>query len=459
MTSSGSLNNYSSVFDSSLVQLTVNLSLPDSILSVVSSQSYPEKFTRIAPQTSFRYLEKSEQDAVKGLAEAEFFTLQELQQISDMALDRARWKEPSVVTVWQSIVGDAKVTPAKKQMMSKLRKSHEQLRSGMRSYNKSSPAEKLKTIKPVLNTRVRNKLGLGRCPVASEKTRCCNLLTLDAVEKCGFDCSYCSIQSFYHGNQVTFDETFADKLAELKLDPNQTYHIGTGQSSDSLMWGNHQGVLDALSEFARRNPNVILELKTKSKNISWLLENDYPENIICTWSLNPQTVIEFEEHLTASLEQRITCAEKIAGKGRLVGFHFHPIMMYGEWKTDYQNICSNIVERFSPEEVALISMGTLTFTKSVMKTIRQRPFYSKILQMPMEEIAGKYSYPLEHKVEMFKTVYDALNPWSQDVFFYLCMEAQSLWKPVFGYEFETNIALESAMKGAYLKKIENLKRH
>jgi len=196
MTSSGSLNNYSSVFDSSLVQLTVNLSLPDSILSVVSSQSYPEKFTRIAPQTSFRYLEKSEQDAVKGLAEAEFFTLQELQQISDMALDRARWKEPSVVTVWQSIVGDAKVTPAKKQMMSKLRKSHEQLRSGMRSYNKSSPAEKPKTIKPVLNTRVRNKLGLGRCPVASEKTRCCNLLTLDAVEKCGFDCSYCSIQSF-----------------------------------------------------------------------------------------------------------------------------------------------------------------------------------------------------------------------------------------------------------------------
>jgi spore photoproduct lyase len=38
--------------------------------------------------------------------------------------------------------------------------------------------------------------GLGSCPVASEGTRCCNLLTLDAVESCGFDCSYCSIQSF-----------------------------------------------------------------------------------------------------------------------------------------------------------------------------------------------------------------------------------------------------------------------
>jgi len=388
----------------------------------VSSQSYPDKFTRIAPQTSFRHLEKSEQAAVRKLAETEFFTLQELQQISDMALDRARWKEPSVVNVWHSIVENTKVALAKKQMMSKLRESHEQLRSGLRNYDPSSPAEKPKTIKPVLNTRVRNKLGLGRCPVASEKTRCCNLLTLDAVEKCGFDCSYCSIQSFYHGNQVTFDETFAEKLSELKLDRDQTYHIGTGQSSDSLMWGNHQGVLDALSEFALRNPNVILELKTKSKNINWLLENDYPENIICTWSLNPQTVIEFEEHLTASLEQRILCAEKIAAKGRLVGFHFHPIMMYGDWKKDYQKICSNIIARFSPEQVALISMGTLTFTKSVMKTIRQRPFASKILQMPMEEIAGKFSYPLEHKIEM-------------------------------------NIALETAMKSAYFSKIEGLKRH
>ena len=47
--------------------------------------------------------------------------------------------------------------------------------------------------------------GLGLCPVASEKeARCCNLLTLDAVESCGFDCSYCSIQSFYNQKKVVF---------------------------------------------------------------------------------------------------------------------------------------------------------------------------------------------------------------------------------------------------------------
>ena len=422
----------------------------------MSSQPYPEKFVRIAPQTSFRYLHGADKTGVREMAESHFFTLQELQLVSDMALDRARWKAESVVDAWREIAIASNKALAKKQMLSMLRDQHANLKENVRSYDNFAPEDKPKTLKPVLQTEVRPNLGLGRCPVASEKTRCCNLLTLDAVQKCGFDCSYCSIQSFYHGNKVTFDENFAEKLAKLKLDPEQTYHIGTGQSSDSLMWGNHQGVLDALAEFARKNPNVILELKTKSKNISWLLENDYPKNIICTWSLNPQTVIDYEEHLTASLEQRITSAEKIAAKGRLVGFHFHPIMMYQGWEQAYSAICTDIVKRLSPEQVALVSMGTLTFTKSVMKTIRQRPFASKILQMPMEEIAGKYSYPLPQKLDMFRTVYQGLADWNESVFFYLCMEAQSLWNPVFGYEFATNIALENAMKSAYFEKIKAL---
>ncbi len=51
---------------------------------------------------------------------------------------------------------------------------------------------------------------LGKCPVASVKTRCCNLLTLDAAKNCGFDCSYCSIQSFYNQNKIAFDKLFRE---------------------------------------------------------------------------------------------------------------------------------------------------------------------------------------------------------------------------------------------------------
>ena len=422
---------------------------------------YPQKFERIVAQTQFGLLPTAEQAFLKQKAYEFRFTQQELRLLSEMALERTRWKESPLSGEWPvggingATVNDAAVNDgaAKKRAFALLREKQDALRGQENDYRNLSPRDKPRTQKPLLKTVARPKLGLGRCPVASERTRCCNLMTLDAVEKCGFDCSYCSIQSFYHGNQVEFDSGFADKLSRLKLDPDKTYHIGTGQSSDSLMWGNHQGVLQALCDFADRHPNVILELKTKSRNIGWLLKNRVPRNVVCTWSLNPQTIIDCEEHLSASLSQRLDSAKALADKGCVVGFHFHPIIHYRGWETDYRAICQNLMAQFDASQVAMVSLGTLTFTKSVMKTIRQRALTSKILQMPMTQSAGKFSYPTDIKLKLFRQVYGALGDWHDPVFFYLCMEPQALWEPVFGFDYADNDAFEAAMKNAYFAKI------
>ncbi|NLO17493.1 MAG: hypothetical protein GX118_04815 [Arcobacter butzleri] len=301
-----------------------------------------------------------------------------------------------------------------------------------------------------------DSFGFGSCPVASINTRCCNLLTLDAVQSCGFDCSYCAIQSFYNENKIGYDEEFTQKLKNLKLDPNETYHIGTGQSSDSLMWGDKFGTLSALFEFARQNPNVILEFKTKSDNIKFLLENDVPRNIIVTWSLNPQIIIDYEEHLTASLDSRIKAATQLAKKGVLVGFHFHPIVVFEGYLEEYGKIYSKLIELFDPKEVALVSFGTLTFIKPVLKKLRSRGEKSKILQMPLLDASGKYSYSIKQKKEMFSHAYDSFKPWHKDVYFYLCMEDKSLWKSIFGYEYISNNQFEEFMKSSYINKIKSL---
>ena len=303
----------------------------------------------------------------------------------------------------------------------------------------------------------KSDLGLGRCPVASTRTLCCNLQTLDAVDNCGYGCSYCSIQSFFDGKQISFDEGFAAKLRDLKLDPNETYHIGTGQSSDSLMWGNSHGVLDALVDFAWTHPNVILELKTKSANVNHLLRVDAPKNILCTWSLNTPILIQYEEHGTATLDKRLNAARKVADAGFLVGFHFHPIVHYDQWQRDYKLVVEQLCSLFEPEEVALVSMGTLTYIKSVIREIRKRAIPTQILKMPMVDSDGKQSYPDEIKRSLFSHVYDSFaESWKSNVFFYLCMENHRLWKPVLGYEYASNSEFEAAMKQAYQDKIRAL---
>lgn len=416
-----------------------------------TKQDYAEKFTRIVPQTLFLNLPLSDQSFLRDKAHKLRLTQQELRELCQISNDLLMWKEASLASLWPS------QDLPKKNLMAKLRGAYQTIQSKAKSYDQFQASDKPKAIKPRLVTRAKGDLGLGYCPVASEKTRCCNLLTLDAVERCGFDCSYCSIQSFYHENEVRFDADFAQKLENLQLDPDKLYHIGTGQSSDSLMWGNHNGNLAALCEFARNNPNVILEFKTKSKNIKWLLENDFPRNVLCTWSLNPQEIIDHEEHQAASLAERLKCARKIADKGCLVGFHFHPMIWYQGFEQAYADIAETLTRQFSPHEVALVSMGTLTYTKDVMRTIRKRDFKSKILQMPFEKVAGKYAYPDEIKISLFRGLYGALQDWHQKVFFYLCMEPPELWQPVFGVpDYADNAAFENAMKQAYLNKVNNI---
>ena len=50
---------------------------------------------------------------------------------------------------------------------------------------------------------------LGWCPVASPKTVCCNLRTLDAVQGCGMGCSW-QYPDFYDDRKVGVDGQLMD---------------------------------------------------------------------------------------------------------------------------------------------------------------------------------------------------------------------------------------------------------
>jgi len=412
--------------------------------------SYINKFKNSIQNTVYNKLPKDEKDFIKTKSFELKFTLNEIRQIIDMARDLRMWGEKSLIEIFP-------IHEQKKVVYTRLKKTYEDLRTSKNSYKKFEIKNVAKEQKYTFKTAPKEGFGLGLCPVASEKTRCCNLLTLDAVESCGFDCSYCSIQSFYNQNTITFDSKFSDKLKNLNLEKNRTYHIGTGQASDSLMWGNKEGILDALFLFARENPNVILEFKTKSDNIKYFLENEIPNNILCTWSLNTPTIIENEEHLTASLDKRINAARQIADKGAKVGFHFHPIVEYDNYLEEYAKVYKRLINEFKPREVALVSFGTLTFIKPVIKKLRNREFNSKITQMPFENASGKNSYPDSTKVEMFKHAYESFKDWQDNknnkVFFYLCMEEHFMWSKTFGYQYSTNNDFEREMLASYSQKL------
>ncbi len=428
-------------------------------MPIQEETAYQSRFENFAEQKLFRALPKEERKTIRQIGFQYRLTFQELQRLVEITRDLSMWEEEGLETLWALLEEkeDAQDVGRKKKLLASLKAKWQKLLKDETRY----PLHKKGSLLPIgygkkrkIVAQIESKSNFGPCPVASEKTHCCNLWTIDAVEGCAFGCSYCSIQTFYDPKNISVDGNLSNRLKAIKLDPQKRYHIGSGQSSDSLAFGNKGGVLDAQFEFAQEHPNVIWELKTKSKNIGHFLTTRIPRNVFVSWSINPQTFIDHEEQGTASVDERLESARKLADCGIKVGFHFHPIVHYQGWSEEYPALIERIIEMFLPNEIAFISLGTLTFTKPVIKTLRFKGQKSKILQMEMQDASGKLSYPFETKEKLFQRVWEAFIPWHKKVFFYCCMEDTRLWDRVFGFHYETNLQFENALFDALREKLE-----
>ena len=390
-------------------------------------------------------LSPANQANIKELSAKYNFSYQELRQLSVISADLSMWKEKTINEHVVNLEKESGVELHKKEVVNTINDMWMNLKNSKIKYQAPDKSSVYRPSPRKLKLSNDDNEIFGACPVASEKTVCCNLMTIDAVQGCSLGCSYCSIQTFYSDGKIAVDKNLAEKLSNIPLDPNKKYHIGSGQSSDSLAIGNREGVLDAQLNFARNNPNIILEFKTKSNNISYLLDTDIPKNVFISWSLNPQLFIDNEEHGTASFEQRISSARVLSDKGVLIGFHFHPIVYYEGYEVDYKEIIDRVRSVFSPAEIAMISMGTLTFIKPAIKKLRSSGLSSKVLQIPMADAVGKSSYTKEIKKKIFGHVYSQFLDWHDDVFFYLCMEERSIWDSVFGWAYDNNKEFEETL--------------
>jgi spore photoproduct lyase len=421
------------------------------------SSDYWDKFDNILELTLFDKLDKANQIATRNIAIENRFTVQELKIFIESAIDLNIWNEESLISHWHKwrLSTNLKGREFKKWAFSKLEDLLAELREKENDYSvglvkiPSYRTQKVTTLHQTSDSKI-----FGRCPVYSETTLCCNLQTIDAVKNCGFGCSYCSIQTMYTDDNILIDEHFGQKLDAIELDPNKHYHIGTGQSSDALMWGNTNGILDDLFRFARKWPNALLEFKTKSKNVDYLLQSDIPDNIVCSWSLNPDIIIDNEEHLTPSLTRRLDAARSVADKGIKVGFHLHPMVIHKGWQQNYQALIKHVIDQFHTDEVLFVSFGSLTFPKPVIRKIRSYGIQSKIHQMQMvSNPEGKMTYPDDTKEQLFRHAYESFKPWHDKVFFYLCMEEKKLWDLTFGGSYKDNKTFEDTLVESALKKM------
>lgn len=274
-----------------------------------------------------------------------------------------------------------------------------------------------------------------RCPGASQKTAltCCNYYVLNLGSQCNLNCSYCYLQSYLNTPVMKIYSNIESAKTELldmmKSFPKHPYRVGTGEIIDSLS-------MDELTLFSREliplfkeYPHWTLEFKTKSDRVDQFLDMGPVENVHVSWSINPPFIIDSEEHGTARFEERLAAAKKVVNAGFKLAFHIDPIIYHENWKENYTYLVQQITKEFSPNEVKVISLGTLRFQPEQRLLMRERFGMSSLVNQSemFSSDSGKMRYDWHIRTQMFQFVLNLFKNNSASWNIFLCMETPETW--------------------------------
>lgn len=271
-----------------------------------------------------------------------------------------------------------------------------------------------------------------RCPGSRPGLACCNYFVLNWGLQCDMNCSYCYLQSFINTPTLTLYTNLADALNELRemsALKDQPVRIGTGETVDSLSLDEITLFSHELIAFFRDFPKWSLEFKTKSAKVDQFLEVPHAGNVIVSWSVNPQNIIEREEHGTASLRDRLSAARKCADHGFQISFHIDPMIWHPEWRESYKGLVNAIAQQFTPKEVPYMSVGALRFQPEQKAMMRERFGMNSYVTSAETFVGsdGKLRYDAGLRQEMYQTVLSQFKTKNPDWRLFMCMETPETW--------------------------------
>jgi spore photoproduct lyase len=279
---------------------------------------------------------------------------------------------------------------------------------------------------------------LKKCP-GSDGQVCCNYFVINFASNCPMDCSYCYLQEYLAHNPAlkvfaNVDDLLAEADELLSKHPRYFFRIGTGEITDSLILDPYIGFTRAVVPFFAEQSNVLLELKTKSNCVGDLLPLDPKGRVVVSWSMNPQAVIDAEEHGTASLLERLQAARLCQDAGYRLGFHFDPMIEYPDWQKDYEELIEQLFATVDWRSISWLSMGVLRNTPGLKRAMRERLPRTRLLtaeQQPNPDGKLRYFQPL--RIAMYRKMLGWIRRSAPTVKVYLCMESKHVWEQVFGY--------------------------
>lgn len=242
--------------------------------------------------------------------------------------------------------------------------------------------------------------------VASSDTKHCTLQT-DFVTNAPYDCSYCALplrlaKHPFLSITTNIESALADLGVRCAKEEHKQYTLSCGHLGDALAVDHMIGLCPQVITFAGDTPNLQLELRTRSTQLSHLYNLEHRCHTTIVMHIAPESFIENEERDTPPLHERFAAAKSLAEHGYNIAFAINPVCEYPNWQSDYDVLINQMLTYVPHNKLRFLEFSCFHYPRGLSATANEKFPKSRIFFGELVPVNGCYRYLRHVRAEMYQ---------------------------------------------------------
>lgn len=224
---------------------------------------------------------------------------------------------------------------------------------------------------------------------------------------CLFDCEYCYLQGMFTTPHLVLflnNQDFISETRKLSSSLGEPFYMAISYDTDLPALEHWYPYCSEWIDYAASDPNITIEIRSKSGLKSHFSTKKPLKNVILSWSISPNEILSAYEHSTPSLEHRIKAINHAISQGWRVMLCIDPIIKIKGYQEIYSRFIKYITQIIDLKKIYGFSIGTFRMHTNYLNNIRAQRPESSLLWYPYERNHQHAGYPENEKKKLIQLV-------------------------------------------------------
>ncbi len=226
------------------------------------------------------------------------------------------------------------------------------------------------------------------------------------MSNCVYNCEYCYLQGMYSSANIVAFVNMEDYFSatrrgiRARSNPSQPLYLCISYDTDLLAFESIAPYCHAWIEFAHEEPDLLVEIRTKSATYKAIRDLPPTDRVILAWTLSPEPVATRYEHGAAPLRQRLDAVRAALDDGWPVRLCFDPVLNVPSWESIYGDLIEETFQQIDPAAVRDVTVGVFRMTKGYFQRMRRQRQDTPLLYDTYAQEGSTVTYPAERRGEI-----------------------------------------------------------